>query len=176
VSGAAGGGADGGITNVPWIDGGILIAVGALRAQDINIERKPVMKALCISLFAFGAAAALGVSPWGAAKAQADPALAPPPAVTAAPPAAAQGDWTLRQREDWLSDQLKSSLANGAVDKAEFNRARLEMDHLRQEESRMRHDGKGDLTDNQTSDLEARLDTMADKIHWANTYAYKRPW
>jgi hypothetical protein len=128
------------------------------------------MNTLMLSLAAFAAAAVLSASPWSAAKAQMDPAPA------AVPPPAAQGDWTLRQREDWLSDQLKTSLANGALDKAEFNRARLEMDHMRQEESRMRHDGKGDLTDNQTSDLEARLDTMADKIHWANTYAYKRPW
>src|SRR5580693_9842689 len=112
------------------------------------------MKALILSLVAFGGAATLSVSPWSAAKAQMDTAPAVAPAV------ADHGDWTLRQREDWLSDQLKNSLANGSLDKAEFNRARLEMDHLRQEESRMRHDGGGDLTDNQKSDLEARLDTM----------------
>ena len=128
------------------------------------------MKTLMLSLAAVGGAAALSLSPLGVANAQIE--AAPPPA----PAAAEHGDWTLRQREDWLSERLKRSLDNGALDKAEFNRARLEMDHLRQEESRMRHDGKGELTDNQTDDLKARLDTMSDKIHWANTSDYKRPW
>jgi Spy/CpxP family protein refolding chaperone len=124
------------------------------------------MKTLVLSLAALGGAATLGLAPLSAANAQTD----------MTPAAAQHGDWTLGQREDWLGEQLKTSLANGALDKAEFNRARLEMDHLRQEESRMRHDGKGQLTDNQTAELKARLDTMADKIHWANISAYKRPW
>jgi hypothetical protein len=130
------------------------------------------MKTLLLSVVALGGAAALGLAPLSAANAQMETA----PMAAPAPAAAEHGDWTLRQREDWLSDRLKRSLDNGALDKAEFNRARLEMDHLRQEESRMRHDGKGELTDNQTSDLKARLDTMSDKIHWANSSDYKRPW
>ena len=128
------------------------------------------MKTLLLSLVAVGGAVALNLAPLSVADAQMDPAAAPAPA------AAEHGDWTLRQREDWLGGQLKRSLDSGAIDKAEFNRARLEMDHLRQEESRMRHDGKGELTDNQTDELKTRLDTMADKIHWANTSDYKRPW
>lgn len=128
------------------------------------------MNALRLTFVALGGAAALGFAPLSAANAQMDPVAAPAPA------AAEHGDWTLRQREDWLSERLKQSLDNGALDKAEFNRARLEMDHLRQEESRMRHDGKGELTDNQTDELKTRLDAMSDKIHWANTSVYKRPW
>ena len=96
--------------------------------------------------------------------------------MAAAPAVATHGDWTLGQREDWLGEQMKTSLGNGSLDRAEFNRAQLEMDHLRQEESRMRHDGGGQLTGNQTAELQARLDTMADKIHWANTSVYKHPW
>jgi hypothetical protein len=125
-----------------------------------------MMRAVLLSIAAFGGAAVLSLSPITAADAQ----------MTAAPAVATQGDWTLGQREDWLGAQLKDSVASGALDKAGFNQAQLEMDHLRQEESRMRHDGGGQLTDNQTSELEARLDTMSDKIHWANMGAYKRPW
>ena len=125
-----------------------------------------MMRAVLLSIAAFGGAAVLSLSQITAADAQ----------MTAAPAVATQGDWTLGQREDWLGAQLKDSVASGALDKAGFNQAQLEMDHLRQEESRMRHDGGGQLTDNQTSELEARLDTMSDKIHWANMGAYKRPW
>ncbi len=125
------------------------------------------MKTLTLCLAGCGAAILLGLAPWSAANAQSDTA----PAVSAV-----HGDWTLGQREDWLSTQMDKSLANGSLDRAEFNRARLEMDHLRQEESRTRHDGGGQLTPNQNSEFEARLDTMAAKIHWANMTTYTRPW
>jgi hypothetical protein len=124
------------------------------------------VKAIFLSFAALGGAAVVSISPLSAVYAQTD----------SAPAAAAQGDWTLGQREDWLGARLKESVASGALDRAGFNQAQLEMDHLRQEESRMRHDGGGQLTDNQTSELEARLDTMSDKIHLANMGAYKRPW
>lgn len=124
------------------------------------------MKSISLSLVTLVGAAALSLSPFSAVYAQ----------MQTAPAVATQGDWTLGQREDWLGSQLKDSVANGGLDRAAFNQAQLEMDHLRQEESRMRHDGGGQLTDNQTSELEARLDTMSDKIHWADMSAYKRPW
>ena len=123
------------------------------------------MKTRLLCLAAFAAATTLGLSPLSAADAQ---------MVTA--PVVAHGDWTLGQREDWLGEQMKTSLANGSLDRAEFNRAQLEMDHLRQEESRMRHDGGGQLTGDQTAELQTRLDTMSDKIHLANTSVYKHPW
>ena len=128
------------------------------------------MNTRLLALAAFGAATALGFAPLSAANAQmVTPAVVGPVAV-------AHGDWTLGQREDWLVEQMKGSLANGSLDRAEFNRAQLEMDHLRQEESRMRHDGGGQLTGDQTAELQARLDTMSDKIHLANTSVYKHPW
>jgi len=34
----------------------------------------------------------------------------------------------------------------------------------------------GQLTDNQTADLESRLDAMADQIHWAHQEAFAKPW
>ena len=102
-----------------------------------------MMKSILLSCVALGGAAALSLSPLAAANAQ----------MTDGPAVATQGDWTLGQREDWLGDQLKASVASGALDRAAFNQAQLEMDHLRQEESRMRHDGGGQLTGNQTSDL-----------------------
>lgn len=153
------------------------------------------MKILSTSLAALGGALLLSASPLVGAVAQTiivpvpTPApaptvvLVPTPAPEAAPvvetaPAAApaHGDWTLRQREDWLSGRLEKSSADGSLDKASFNRARLEMDDLRKEESRMRHDANGQLTGNQTSELETRLDTMAAKIHWANMTDNARPW
>jgi hypothetical protein len=34
----------------------------------------------------------------------------------------------------------------------------------------------GELTDNQTAELEARLDDMASEIHWAHQEAFAKPW
>lgn len=127
------------------------------------------MKTLLLSLAAYGGAVALTLSPWSAANAQmvqTDPA----------PATVAHGDWTLGQREDWLNSQLEKSVAAGSLDRGQFNSARLEMDQLRHDEAGMRQGADGQLTGNQTRELEARLDTMSDKIHWANMSAYKRPW
>ena len=74
-----------------------------------------MMRAVLLSIAAFGGAAVLSLSPITAADAQ----------MTAAPAVATQGDWTLGQREDWLGAQLKDSVASGALDKAGFNQAQL---------------------------------------------------
>jgi hypothetical protein len=50
------------------------------------------------------------------------------------------------------------------------------MRDLGREESRMRHDGHGELTANQTAELDTRLDTVAAKIHWANMSEHTHPW
>jgi hypothetical protein len=126
------------------------------------------MRILTISLAAYGAAMALSLSPWGgAANAQTD--MTPTPAVS-------HGDWTLREREDWLNDRLDKSRVDGSLDRIEFDRAKHDLNDLRHEEDRMRDDKHGQLTDNETANLEARLDDMAAKIHWANMAAYTRPW
>jgi hypothetical protein len=127
------------------------------------------MKLLTTSLAAYGGAILLSLSPWSAASAQSDMAPAP----TAA---SAHGDWTLRQREDWLSDKLEKSRGDGSLDRIEYDRAHRELSDLRHEEGALRDSAHGQLTDNQTADLEARLDTMAAKIKWANDSAYARPW
>lgn len=126
-----------------------------------------MMKTTSVMLAGLGAAVLFGLAPAGAAQAQMQ---------TTAAPASAHGDWTLRQREDWLTGQLEKAKADGSLSKASFNRARLEMRNLQNEESRMRHDAHGQLTDGQTADLDARLDTMAAKIDWANAGAHTHPW
>jgi hypothetical protein len=125
------------------------------------------MKIVTTSLAAFGAATLLGLASYGAADAQ--PMMTPTPAV-------AHGDWTLRQRENWLNDRLDKSRDDGAIDRASYDQAKLDMGDLRQQEDAMRDAAHGQLTDNQNADLEARLDTMAAKIHWANMATYARPW
>ncbi len=127
------------------------------------------MKLLTASLAVYGGSILLTLSPWSGAAAQPD--MAPAPAM-----APAHGDWTLRQREDWLSDKLEKSRGDGSLDRAEYDRARRDMSDLRREEGNLRNGAHGELTDNQTAELEARLDTMAAKIKWANATAYAQPW
>jgi hypothetical protein len=126
------------------------------------------MKLLTISLLAWGGAIALSLSPVSPARAQ--------DAMTQAAPAPPHGDWTLREREDWLSDRLDKSRADGSLDRSEFENARRQLADLKHEEGHMRDEAHGQLTDNQTADLEQRLDAMAEKIHWANANTYTRPW
>jgi hypothetical protein len=129
------------------------------------------MNILALSLIAYGGSIALSLSPINPAHAQ---DMTPPGA--AEPAAVSHGDWTLREREDWLSDRLDKSRDDKSLDHHEYDRARQELDDLRHEENHMRDRGHGQLTDNETADLEVRLDAMAAKIHWANMAAYTRPW
>lgn len=127
------------------------------------------MKIVTLTLAGCGGAILLGLSTFGVAGAQTEP-----PAVVAV--TTTHGDWTLRQREDWLNGQLEKARDDGSLNKASFNRARLEMRNLGNEESRMRHDAHGQLTDTQTAELDARLDTVAAKIRWANMSEHTHPW
>ena len=125
------------------------------------------MKTSSLTALACGVSLALSLAAADASQAQTEPAAVAP---------SAHGDWTLGQREDWLSGRIENALKDGSLDKAAFNSARLEMRDLQHEESRMKHDNKGELTANQTADLETRLDAMASKIHWANMTNNPRPW
>lgn len=125
------------------------------------------MNIVTLTLAGCGGAILLGLSTFGTAGAQTDMPVAV---------AATHGDWTLRQREDWLNGQLEKARDDRSLDKAGFNSARLEMRDLNREESRMRHDAHGQLTENQTAELDARLDTVAAKIHWANSSEHTHPW
>ena len=125
------------------------------------------MRLLTISLLAYGGAMALSLSPLSHVDAQPD---------TAAAASSSHGDWTLREREKWLGNRIDKSRDDGALDRVEYDRARHSLDDLRQEEDRMRDHQHGQLTDNQTTDLEARLDDMAAQIHWAHQEAFAKPW
>ena len=125
------------------------------------------MKILTMSLAAYGAAVALTLSPWGSsAQAQVHGVTVP----------AAHGDWTLGQREDWLSARIEQARADGNLTAAEYEHARADLAVLRADAAQMRASQAGELTPNQTRELEARLDTLSDHIHWANMAALERPW
>jgi hypothetical protein len=125
------------------------------------------MRFLTLSLLAYGGAMALSLSPLKAVNAQPD---------TAAMVSPTHGDWTLRERERWLSDRIDKSRDDGALDRMEYDRARQSLNDLRHDEDRMRDHQHGQLTDNETADLESRLDAMASEIHWAHQEAFQKPW
>jgi hypothetical protein len=87
------------------------------------------------------------------------------------------GNWTLKERENWLGDRLRVARNDGSIDDSEFDRVRHELDRIRDSENDMRgaHDG-GQLTDNETATLETRLDGVADQIHWLHENSFERPW
>jgi hypothetical protein len=87
-----------------------------------------------------------------------------------------RGDWTLKRREDWLNDKINQAHDEHALDGREADRAHHELDRLKDDEHHLRDHHDGQLTDNETADLEARLDQMAEQIHFAHEDAFRRPW
>jgi hypothetical protein len=124
------------------------------------------MKLLTLSLIAYSGAVALTLSPLTRLDAQPDTAAVAP----------THGDWTLRERERWLNDRIDKSRDDGALDRVEYDRAKHSLDDLRRAEDEMRDHQQGQLTDNQTAELESRLDSMASEIHWAHQQAFAKPW
>jgi hypothetical protein len=126
------------------------------------------MKPFVHSIIGAAAAAAFVVSAVPAVHAQ---------AVDASASVGEHGDWTLKQREDWLYSRLDHVRDEGALDHHEYERARHELSRIRGEEDRLRdgHDAH-QLTDNETADLEARLDGVADQIHWLREESFRKPW
>jgi hypothetical protein len=117
-----------------------------------------------------GLAAATVASAGFAAASRAQPMDAPAAAETS------QGDWTLKQREDWLDNRLDKAQDDGAVDHHEFDRVHHKLQDIRDEEDHFRDRHDGQLTDNETSELEARLDSVADEIHWLHENSFQKPW
>ncbi len=86
------------------------------------------------------------------------------------------GNYTLKQREDWLYDRLSKSQDDGSLDHHEYERVRHELADIRSSEDSLRDAHDGQLTDNETTDLESRLDSVADQIHWLHENNFQRPW
>jgi hypothetical protein len=86
------------------------------------------------------------------------------------------GGWTLKRREDWLDDRINKAHDEHALDDREADRAHRELDGLRDDEHQMRDHHDGQLTDNETITLEARLDDLADDIVRVHNEAWRRPW
>jgi hypothetical protein len=121
-------------------------------------------------LMATAAFSLLAFAPLSAAFAQDDPA--PPPGV-----ATHSGDWTLKQREDWLNSRIDKARDDKSIDRHEADRVHHELESIKHDENqfRDRHDG-GQLTDNETQELEARLDQLAATVHWMHENSFQRPW
>jgi hypothetical protein len=91
--------------------------------------------------------------------------------------ASSHRDWTLKEREDWLNHRLDRARDDGSIDSEEYHHVSNELADVQTEESslRSRHDG-GQLTDSENAALEARLDTLGDRIHWLRATNLDRPW
>jgi hypothetical protein len=126
------------------------------------------MKSSTLSLLGGAAAAALfALAPMAGANAQ---------SAMMTPVATEHGDWTLGQREEWLHSRLDKARDDGSLDRGEYERVRHELEGIHHEQDRMRDMHDGQLTDNETQDLEARLDSVAAQIHWTHEHEFQRPW
>ena len=126
------------------------------------------------SLPLFGAAASALIALAAAPAVHAQPVESP--AVDASAVVGDHGNWTLQQREHWLDDRLDKARADGSLDHHEFDRVRHELARIREDEDRLRDHHDGQLTDNENADLEARLNGVADQIHWLHENSFERPW
>jgi hypothetical protein len=125
-------------------------------------------------------ALALGAAPHGRAQAL-PPPDSPRPATgqTVTPPAPRilpeaprdfsvdHPDLSLKQREDRLEALVTSSLASGALNRAEAERVKAALAGIEASEDRLRRRHGGELIDSETFRLEGRIHTLAADIHWA---------
>jgi hypothetical protein len=86
------------------------------------------------------------------------------------------GDWTLKEREDWLSDRLDKARDDGSVGHHEYDRVHSQISGIKDMENSMRGHHHGQLTDDETQMLEAQLNDVADHIQWLHENAFQRPW
>ena len=86
------------------------------------------------------------------------------------------GDWTLKQREDWLVSRLDKARDDGSLDRREYERVRHDLASIRDQEDQLRDHHDGQLTDTENATLEARLDGVAGQIHWLRENSFQRPW
>jgi hypothetical protein len=129
------------------------------------------MKLIALPLAAGAAALIVAALPIAGAHAQSYPAPVDANAVVTD-----HGNWTLKDREHWLFSRLDKARDDGSIDGHEYDRVRREMDNIRADEDRMRGDHDGQLTDNESAAMEARLDGVADQIHWLHESSFQRPW
>lgn len=87
-----------------------------------------------------------------------------------------QGNYTLKQREDWLSRHIDMARDDGSIGHDEYDRIRGDLNGIRDQEGRMRGSHDGELTDNETAALETNLDSVASRIHWLHENNFQRPW
>jgi hypothetical protein len=125
------------------------------------------MKVITLAFSAGAAAALIAMAPATLVSAQPDEAPAAAPA---------HGNWTLKEREKWLEERINRSRDDGSLAHSEFDHVRRELGDIRHDEDRMRDRHDGQLTDNETTRLEARLDNVAATIHWLRSENLDRPW
>ncbi|HEY1448973.1 MAG TPA: hypothetical protein VGF33_10585 [Caulobacteraceae bacterium] len=124
------------------------------------------MKVFTLSIIVGAAVAAIGAAPVSVAYAQVDRVAASP----------THGDWTLKDREDWLRERIDRSRDDGSLAHSEYDRVHRELSDIRHDEDQMRDHHDGQLTDNETVRLEARLDDVASTIHFLRADNLERPW
>lgn len=125
------------------------------------------MKMFNLSVIAGAAAALVSLAPATMVNAQTDEVAHASPT---------HGDWTLKQRENWLHERIDRSRDDGSLAHSEYDRVRNALDDIRHDEEKMRDHHDGQLTDNETARLEARLDDVASTIHWLRAENLERPW
>ena len=101
---------------------------------------------------------------------------APGAGVDTAAVATPQGDWTLKEREDWLSNRLDHARDDGSINDHEFDRVHDELGSIKDDEGKLRDNHDGQLTDGENNALESRLDGVADQIHWLHEDQFRKPW
>jgi hypothetical protein len=125
------------------------------------------MKVFTLSLIAGAAAALVGLAPATVINAQTYASASASPT---------HGDWTLKDREDWLRERIDRSRDDGSLAHSEYDRVHRQLSDIRHDEDQMRDHHDGQLTDNETARLEARLDDVASTIHFLRAENLERPW
>jgi hypothetical protein len=89
-----------------------------------------------------------------------------------APPRAPAGFWAgapggIHRRIDFMQDRIDEAARNGWIDPREIDRANRELRFIRSEDRRLHDQDGGPLRPQDRDYLQARLDSLSQRLHWA---------
>jgi hypothetical protein len=88
------------------------------------------------------------------------------------PPPRGGGFWYgapegVHERIDFMQDRIDRSAERGWISHREARRANRELNFIRSEDSRLRYQDGGHLRPEDRGYLQSRLDSLAERLHWA---------
>jgi hypothetical protein len=81
---------------------------------------------------------------------------------------AQDGQWSLERRESWMQEKLDRAAANGDLTDHDAKRAQKMLGGIMDRQAHLVSADGGELRPSDRRELEERLDSLNDTLHWAH--------